>query len=160
MTFGVGWRKKEYIVPGLGANNPIQEVIIEAHSLLGGDSTVGSLLSIGNGEPGIIVAPLDGDELELYKTMRDVMEDCSQMARETETRIGRAGIYSRFSVEQGMQKAYDATDPAWIVTQTESYLEHKVYQLETFVKNNKTPPNIVTLNQLSEFNSHMQLFLS
>ena len=112
-----------------------------------------SLLSIGNGNLGVIVSPLNGDELEFYKVMRDVVHDCTKVAQEIKQRIGRAGVYFRFSVEQGMQNAHaaDAMDPAWIVTQTESYLEleDSTDQLETFVKNNKMPLNIVTLNQLS-----------
>ncbi|KIM26690.1 hypothetical protein M408DRAFT_72343, partial [Serendipita vermifera MAFF 305830] len=54
VVVGMGHKRKEYIAAGLGATNPIREVISEAHSLFGGDSTVASILSVGVGHPGII----------------------------------------------------------------------------------------------------------
>jgi hypothetical protein len=56
--------------------------------------------------------------------MRDMMNDCEQRAQEFERRLGRVGIYFRFSVEQGMQKIYEGktTDPSWVASQTEAYL--------------------------------------
>ena len=119
-----------------------------------------SLLSVGNGDLGVIVSPLDGGELGFYKLMQDVMHDCTKVAREIKQKIGRAGIYFRFCVEQGMQNhhASQVTDPSWIVTQTESYLENITDQLEAFVKDSKTPVNKVTLSQLSASSSFNYTF--
>ncbi|KIM23090.1 hypothetical protein M408DRAFT_28203 [Serendipita vermifera MAFF 305830] len=124
VSFGERYRKREYIGAGFGANNPVREVIEEAYSLFGGSSTVASLLSLGTGHPGIISWPSDGGDLDIYKVTRDIMNDCEQRAQEIEARMGRVGIYSRFSVEQGMQNGLpgQAADPGWITTQTESYL--------------------------------------
>ncbi|KIM29254.1 hypothetical protein M408DRAFT_328927, partial [Serendipita vermifera MAFF 305830] len=124
VSIGERFRKREYVGAGFGANNPVREVIREAHSLFGGSSTVTSLLSLGTGHPGIISWPSDGNDIDVYKVMRDMMGDCEQRAQEMEERIGQVGIYSRFSVEQGMQSGHpgQAADPGWITTQTESYL--------------------------------------
>ncbi|KIM20971.1 hypothetical protein M408DRAFT_305789 [Serendipita vermifera MAFF 305830] len=151
---GPKYREKEYIGAGLGANNPIQEVIAESYSLFGQKSTVGSLLSVGGGHPGVITLPSDGDADDLYKTMRDMMNDCAEKAREIKQNIGHTGIYFRFSVEQGMQNdhASQAIDPGWIVAQTEGYLEDNVDQLDAFVKNSKQPVNPVTLDHLKSGN--------
>ena len=156
-TIGLQQNKREYISPGLGANNPIRQVIEEAHSLFGGESTVASLLSTGNGHLGVIISPLDGGEIGLQKVMRDLVEDCKKTAMEIKQKIGRAGIYFRFCVEQGMQDhhASQVTDHSWIVTQTECYLQDIGDQLDAFVDNNKTPVNVVTLNQLSELCSFL-----
>lgn len=153
VTFGLSYKKKEYIGTGHGANNPVNEVITEAHSLYSGDATVVSLLSIGSGHPGIINIPLDGGDVDLYKAMRE-MNDCTEKAREIKQKIGRSGIYYRFSVEQGMQNDHPSQemDLSWIVTQTESYIEENIQQLEAFAKNNNSQINVATLDQLSMFN--------
>lgn len=127
------------------------EVIKEAHSLFGGDSTVTSLLSLETGHPGIILWPSDGSDLDLYRVMRDMMNDCEQRAQEIEERIGRTGIYIRFSVEQGMQdgRPSQAADPEWITTQTECYLDghHSCTKLESFVKNAGATIGSINLDQ-------------
>ncbi|KIM19665.1 hypothetical protein M408DRAFT_31025 [Serendipita vermifera MAFF 305830] len=136
VSFGERYRKREYVGAGIGANNPVLEVIGEAYSLFGGSSTVASLLSLGTGHPGTISWPSNGGDLDPYKLMRDMMNDCEQRSQEMEERIGRAGIYSRFSVEQGMQNDHpgQTADPGWITTQTESYLsgQHACNKLEIY----------------------------
>ena len=152
VTFGLGYLKREYIGAGLGANNPTRQVIVEAHSLFGESSSVASLLSIGSGHPGVITLPSDGGEAELYRAIRDVLSDCTEKAREIKQKIGQAGIYFRFSVEQGMQNNHPSQpmDVDWIVTQTESYLEEDIDQLDAFTRSNSTAINVVTLGQLSK----------
>ncbi|KIM20375.1 hypothetical protein M408DRAFT_138671 [Serendipita vermifera MAFF 305830] len=157
VPFGARYKKREYIAAGFGANNPVREVIGEAHSLFGEASTVASLLSLGTGHPGIISWPLDSSELGLHTTIRDVMNDCEQRAQEIEERIGRVGIYSRFSVQQGMQKGHpgQVVDPEWITTQTESYLNehHSGNKLDRFVKNATAKIGSISLDQLKHAGS-------
>ena len=160
VSFGERYKRREYVGAGFGANNPVHKLITEAYSFFDGDSKVTSLLSLGTGHPGII-AFSSGDE-DLYTVMRKMMEDCEERAQEFEQRIGRAGIYSRFSVEQGMQEQYcgQATDPSWITTQTESYLDHPATfeKLESFVENFGEAVGRVTLDQLSmSFSFHFSL---
>ena len=159
VTFGLGYRKKEYIGAGLGANNPALQVIAEANSLFGKESTVASLLSVGSGHPGVITLASGGTEVDLYRVMREMMNDCTERAREIKRKVGRAGIYFRFSVEQGMQKDHlsQIMDVDWIVTQTESYLEDQIDQLDAFMENNHAPNNLITLGRLSMF--YTSLFL-
>lgn len=108
---------------GLGSNNPVCDAITEAHELFGSDSSVSFLLSLGTGHPGTIPVPPEG-KVDIHRLMRDMMNDCEQRAQEFERRLGRVGIYFRFSVEQGMQKIYEGktTDPSWVASQTEAYL--------------------------------------
>ena len=119
-----------------------------------GDSKVASLLSLGTGHPGIIAFYSDGHE-DLYTVMRRMMDDCEERAQEFEERIGRVRIYSRFSVEQGMQEQYrgQALDPGWITTQAESYLDHPETRgkLERFIENFGENVGSITLDQLSMF---------
>ncbi|KIM33654.1 hypothetical protein M408DRAFT_61512, partial [Serendipita vermifera MAFF 305830] len=154
---GQGFRRKEYIGPGVGASNPISEVIAEAHSLFGADTNVASLLSLGNGHPGIITLFPSDTELGLSKIIWDVMNDCMQKSRDIEQQIGTTGVYFRFSVEQGMQNEHiDLTsDPSWILTQTESYIEdpgtHNKFS--AFVQRTTEALQTITLDQLSTFDS-------
>lgn len=152
VSFGLGYRTKEYIGAGLGASNPVREVITEANLLFGGGSTVASLLSVGAGHPGVITLPSDGGEVDLLKAMRDMMGDCTEIAREIKQKIGRSGIYFRLSVQQGIQSDHPSQtlDLGWIVTQTESYLEEHVEQIAAFSKHSRNPTNTVTLTQLSK----------
>lgn len=147
---GQGFRKKEYIAAGVGASNPTRETIIEAHSLFGANTNVASLLSLGNGHPGIITFP--SGELGLSKVIWDMMNDCTQRAREIEQHIGSTGIYFRFSVEQGMQNEHvdQVTDPSWILAQTESYTEDPSTsnKLEAFIRSNGPDIPTITLEQL------------
>ncbi|KIM27953.1 hypothetical protein M408DRAFT_70407, partial [Serendipita vermifera MAFF 305830] len=157
VTVGVDYKRKVYAGVGLGTNNPIREVISEAHSLFGGASTVESLLSIGAGHPGIITFKSHGRNGGLDRVTEEMMKDCTQKAKEVEDQIGRAGVYFRFSVEHGMQAIHEseAMDVAWIMTQTESYLEDQEEKLERFRKSIGAPATIVTVDQLSELNNDL-----
>jgi hypothetical protein len=85
--------------------------------------------------------------------MRGIMLDCEQRAQEIEQRIGRVGIYSRFSVEQGMQDGHRGgpVDVAWTVAQTEDYLtRHETSEkLDLFLKAFGAQTGPITLDQLS-----------
>jgi hypothetical protein len=164
---GSGYKRKLYMAAGLGANNPVGEVITEAHELFGGDSSVAFLLSLGTGHPGAILIPTPGEipvppsgatpvppdgNLDIDMLTRDMMNDCEQRAQEVERRLGRVGIYFRFSVQQGMQNIHggQATDPSWIAAQTEGYLSgHRTSgNLDALLQTFNAPNKHVTLSQL------------
>jgi hypothetical protein len=152
LSSGSGFKIREYIAAS-GAANPIHEVINEAHLLFGEDSSVSCLLSLGTGHPGIITLPSAGGEATLHRMMRDMMDDCEQRAQEIEQRIGRVGIYSRFSVEQGMQNDHPGgpIDAAWILAQTEEYLTRRETgeKLDIFAQIFGAQTGLITLDQLS-----------
>ena len=143
---------REYVAAS-GAANPIHEVITEAHLLFSGDSNVSCLLSLGTGHPGILTLPSAGGDATLHRMMRDMMHDCEQRAQEIEQRIGRVGIYSRFSVEQGMQTDHPGgpVDAAWILAQTEDYVSrHETGEkLDLFAQIFGAQTGLITLDQLS-----------
>jgi hypothetical protein len=153
VSSGSGYKKKVYVAAGLGASNPVSDVITEAHELFGGDSSVAFLLSIGAGHPGTIPVPPDS-EVDIHKLLRDMMNDCEQRAQEVERRLGRVGIYFRFSVQQGMQDIHggQVTDPSWISSQTEAYLldQKASANLDAFLQTFGAPKKHVTLGQLGE----------
>jgi hypothetical protein len=161
---GSGFKLREYIAAS-GAANPIHEVITEAHLFFGADSSVASLLSLGIGFPGIVTLPSTGEEATINRIMRDMMHDCEQRAQEIEQRIGRVGIYSRFSVEQGMQgdRPGGPVDAAWMVAQTEEYLNrHETGEkLDLFLQIFGARTGPITLDQLSSsFNSVLYRMLT
>jgi hypothetical protein len=151
VTSGSGYDKQEYIGVSLGAINPVREVITEAHSLFGGDSSVASLLSLGAGHPGAISFP-SGDGFDLNGVMRNMMSDCEQRAQEIERQVGRVGIYFRFSVEQGLQshRLGPGLELNQVMAHTDNYLsEHSTKEkLNGFVQNFDTASRLITLDQL------------
>jgi hypothetical protein len=154
VSSGSGYKKKVYVAAGLGASNPVSDLITEAHELFGGDSSLSFLLSIGAGHPGTIPIPPDGS-VDIHRLMRDMMNDCEQRAQEVERRLGRVGIYFRFSVQQGMQKIHgdQAMDPNWIASQTEAYLsdQRTSENIDALLQTFNAPNKPVTLSQLGEF---------
>jgi hypothetical protein len=154
VSSGSGYKKKVYVAAGLGANNPVSDVITEAHELFGGDSSVAFLLSLGTGHPGTIPVPADGT-VDIHRLMRDMMNDCEQRAQEIERRLGRVGIYFRFSVQQGMQNIHgdQVTDPSWISSQTDAYLldQRTSENINALLQTFDAPKKNITLGQLGEF---------
>jgi hypothetical protein len=143
-----------YVAAGLGSSNPVGDVITEAHELFGGDSSVALLLSLGAGHPGTIPIPPEG-KIDLNRFLRDMMNDCEQRAREFERRLGRVGIYFRFSVQQGMRNVNgdQATDPSWMASQTEAYLADRrtSENIDALIKTSDAPTKHITLGQLGQF---------
>jgi hypothetical protein len=123
-TVGTGFRKVEYISPGIGASNPIRHVLSEAQKYFGGEPSISLLLSLGSGHPGVISLPRDGGSDALYQMTQKLAVDCEEKAREIQEQVDEEGVYFRFSVEQGMQRDLDADvdELGWIVTQTDVYL--------------------------------------
>jgi hypothetical protein len=154
-SLGASHKKQEYIGAGLGTNNPIREVITEAHLLFGGDSGVVSLLSLGCGHPGIIAMPADGDKETFFVLMQAMMLDCEKRAREMKEHLGQLGIYFRFSIEQGMQESHfrPKNDLSWVITQTENYLSDSEIsgQLDSAMRSLYSSAGPITLARLSEY---------
>jgi hypothetical protein len=161
VSSGSGYKRKVYVAAGLGVNTPVSDVITEAHELFGGDSSVAFLLSLGTGHPGMIPIPPDGN-IDIHKLMRDMMNDCEQRAQEAERRLGRVGIYFRFSVQQGMQNIHEdqAADPSWISSQTDAYLSdpRTSENINALLQALNSPKRLVTLSQLGEFISLLASF--
>lgn len=154
ISSGLGYDKREYIAAGLGAHNPVREVITEALELFGGESSIALFLSLGTGHPGVISVPPNG-ELDIQALMRAVANDCEQRAQDIERQIGRVGIYFRFSVDQGMQNHHAAqvVDPSWIASQSEVYLsdQRTSTSLDALLGNFYGAARHVTLDQLGTF---------
>lgn len=138
----------EYIGAGLGASNPIRDMITEAHSLFDGKSVVSSLISLGPGHPGVISASPNGN-VDRDGLVREILSDCERTAQEMERRIGRVGVYFRFSVKQGMEDGR-AEDLSWISAQTKGYLKYPrtSEDIDAVVRAFESETGKVTLNQL------------
>ncbi|KIM24209.1 hypothetical protein M408DRAFT_242779 [Serendipita vermifera MAFF 305830] len=144
--------RAEYIASREAAN-PIHEVIKEALALFGGDATVSSLLSLGTGNTGVL--PLSPTDTTPY--------DYERKAQETELSIGQLGVYSRFSVEHGLQDVHAGNfdDMEWITAQTGAYLEdyENSEKLDLYIQNCVSQTGSITLAQLGMvFDEYVQLF--
>lgn len=141
-----GLEKREYCA-ATWAMNPIHELIIEAHEKFGGEASVASLLSLGAGHPGISLSSANG-EIVLQRMMRDIAQ---QRAEEIEQRMRQVEMYSRFSVETGLQNDCPIQDPAWVILQTEVYLDLREtkQKMDVLAQSFSSPSAYVTLGQLS-----------
>lgn len=151
VPLGSHYTRQEYGMAPNGSN-PIRDIISEAYSVFGGDSTVTCLLSVGSGHPGIISVPSKSDSYTLFSVMQGVLLDCEKRAVEMQEQMGHLGIYFRLSVEQGMQKSQDLLDQklSGIVTYTEAYLDTPITNdtLDACVERLVTSTGPVALNHL------------
>jgi hypothetical protein len=153
VTIGARHKKQEYVGPV--AHNPFRDVITESHLLFGGDSSVASILSLGCGHPGVITVPSDGTPATLLALMQEMILDCQSHAKETQDQIGHLGIYFRFSVEQGMQRAYlgNTDDTSLMVSRTQTYLGDLDVssKVDAYIQSLHTPVGLITLERLSMY---------
>lgn len=98
---GPGNFPEEIVSAVTGFNNPILEVLKEAHSVFGPDATVSCLLSLGAGRAPI--RSISSDGLNTSKILEQLAMDCEKTAEEAGRRIGRLDIYFRFSVDRGLE---------------------------------------------------------
>ncbi|PVG03077.1 hypothetical protein CPB86DRAFT_750207 [Serendipita vermifera] len=89
-----------YVGAGLGINNPIRDILIEAKQIYGDSRQVGCLLSIGTVD---ISSPPNAlaleDDRRIRRAVLDVIADCHRTAKEMDEKLSNAVIYHRFSVQ-------------------------------------------------------------
>ncbi|RSM18258.1 hypothetical protein CDV31_002984 [Fusarium ambrosium] len=138
-----------YIDGGLGANNPVDEVVGEARYILGHEADelkplVKCFISIGTGNPGI--KSISDNFLQFIST---TLVSLSTNTEATAKRFAlawrdpsQAHRYFRFNVEQGLQDIdlSEYKESGKIKTVTQEYLEHADREdlVEQCVKNLKT----------------------
>ena len=83
--------QEELVSVANGFYNPTLEILKEAHQVFGPDATVSCILSLASS--GTPVAK-DSEQLAL---------DCEKTADEVLRRIGRLGVYFRFSADYGLE---------------------------------------------------------
>lgn len=97
-----------YIDGGMGCNNPVDWVLIEAENLYPGRK-LASIVSIGTGHSGTISIPKAGVfqrilPLDVVNAIQRIATDCERKANEVERRfVNISDVYFRFSVDQGLQ---------------------------------------------------------
>jgi hypothetical protein len=147
VSVGPRLREQEYIRAEIGANNPCKEVISEAHGLFSGKRYVASLLSIGSGHPGII--SLSHGPNSLYH----LLTSSEETAQDVEMQAGHLGIYSRFSVSQGLQnnQVKDYTNICHILSHAEVYVEEVEVsrKIDDCVERLRLRQGLASLEQLS-----------
>lgn len=118
--------QRMYIDASKGHNNPITEVIKEACEKFGDKTRVAKVVSIGSGLPPILSLNSGDPTLQaLSKLVKDISEDCETTARDAESRFGRTGAYSRFSVDRGLDKVDvdEWAESSTVTTHTDVYLQ-------------------------------------
>jgi len=98
---GPGIVQEELVSASSGFNNPTLEVLKEVHQTFGLDATVSCLLSLGAGRAPISSVSADG--IAIPKALEQLAMDGEKTAEEVERRVGRLGVYFRFSVDRGLE---------------------------------------------------------
>jgi hypothetical protein len=104
ITIGPAGLAEEFIDGGLGTNNPIEQVLDQAHELFHPSERISCILSIGTGKlerarykPGFVPSAL-------IDTLVKVSTDCEAAHEGIERRFESfSDLYFRFNVEQGLQ---------------------------------------------------------
>lgn len=126
-----GHAKEEFIDGSVRCNNPANQVIEEARTLFGDDSTLGCLVSIGTGHPGIIgLSEPDSFQkilpTKMIEVLKRVATDCESAAGDLAKRFkDHEDHFFRYSVTHG---AGSISLEEWkkmadVETHTKAYLE-------------------------------------
>ncbi len=129
-----GHAPQEYIDGGVRCNNPVREVIDEARIVFGGAATLGCLVSVGVGHPGVIrLAKPDAFQkllpLDLVRALTRVVADCEGEAQNAARQFqNQPDRYFRFSVTHG---AGEISFAEWqrmdeLTAHTDAYLKDAV----------------------------------
>lgn len=138
----IGKHGQEYVDGGLGCNNPVDEVWIEAQDIWvprQGDLAVfvKCFISIGTGNPG--TSPIESGAWKFFKnTLKDIVTETEKTAENFEKYHRGLFLdqrYYRFNVDQGLQNVgleeYDRERE--IASATETYMDH--FRVRTQIEN-------------------------
>ena len=120
VSIGTDILAEDLVSAAHGFNNPTLEVIKEAHQVFGPDGSVSLLMSLGTGRTA--VHAIENDGRTSVKTLEQLAMDCEHTADEVERRIGRLGIYYRFSVDHGLEFDTPSNSMGRISAHTTQYL--------------------------------------
>lgn len=153
IEIGVAGMKIRYVDGGLGCNNPITQVLAEAHSLWP-DRKIASIVSIGAGRGKTIALPVStsivsNPSQRLVKTLHSIATDCERAADICQRRFGTADrVYARLNVDQGMQ---DILINGWdklgeVKAHTQQYLVKPAikHEVDDVVKRLRFPTGVVS----------------
>jgi len=146
----------EYIGGDIKINNPIREIISEAHEYFGPETEVASLISIGCGHPGVTAVPNNNNMATWNTFLGRLIANGEREAQIAEAQMGHLDIYHRFSVETGLEtsSALGMVTKERCIATTVLYMEDGL----TAEKANRCAESIqeregtATLEQLSGFN--------
>ena len=153
ITIGQAGMTEEFIDGGLGANNPIEQVLNQAYEQFDPSDRISCILSIGTGKlkpakykPGYIPSAL-------VDTLVKISTNCEQIEQKVARQFESiSDVYFRFNVEQGLQ---DVALDDWnrlgeVVTLTESYLREvdNLKKLKAVAKALHMPQGCMTISQL------------
>ena len=150
ISIGPELNRQELVGGAMGTANPCRELVLEAQDKFKRTAHISTIISLGSGQLGALSgAAKDRDWMEV---LRNMVESCERTAQEIEAQIGHFNIYSRFSVEQGLQTLYGAKaeDLQWLNTQTAAYVQDVDVsrRLDECVEKIISRQEVITLEQL------------
>ena len=134
----IGRHGQEYVDAGLGCNNPIDQIWMEAQSIWSPESDdlsalMKCLVSIGTGNPG--TSSIENSAFKMFtKTIKEITTETETTAESfagNHRGLLRGGRYFRFNVDQGLQSVgleeYQKENE--IVSATNLYMESQFVEL-------------------------------
>ena len=153
IEIGMPFLEERFIDGGLRCNNPVAEVIAEAHTLWP-DRKVACLISLGTGQASTISIPSSTFftkvlPLNVVAALKSIATDCEKAATNCDRRFpGPDSVYSRFNVEQGMQQISldEWNKMADTVAHTKQYLQQPlvVHKIDIAVKQLRLKQGAIT----------------
>ncbi|PVG01505.1 FabD/lysophospholipase-like protein [Serendipita vermifera] len=144
-----------YLSGPMAYMNPVREVIAEAYKTFPNpeDRYVASILSIGNGHPGVVMAStMYGSDNEWVKHLRPLLTNCENTANEVASQMEGLGIYHRFSVLHGLEHLprHDGRNIEYLRAQAASYCDNPEFtsKIDICVKSMQSSAGISSLSQL------------
>src|SRR6201996_9422187 len=150
ISIGPELNRQELVGGAMGTANPCRELVLEAQDKFKRTAHISTIISLGSGQLGTLRgATKDKDWMEV---LRNMVESCERTAQEIEAQIVHFDIYSRFSVEQGLQRLYGAKaeDLQWLNTQTAAYVQdvEVARRLDECAERLTSREQVITLEQL------------
>ncbi|KIM27322.1 hypothetical protein M408DRAFT_311186 [Serendipita vermifera MAFF 305830] len=115
----------DYIGADWTLSNPTQEIVAEAHESFGAEEKVACLLSLGCGHAGIFATPETSAISEWNRLLERLAMDGERKAESIGSQMGRLGLYHRFNVRGGLERAgrmANMMNPGVIMQHTQAYL--------------------------------------
>jgi hypothetical protein len=148
VSIGVGHKKAVLTDAMVGCANPAKELLREAQDLLGEDTEVATIVSIGAGKTNLSLVLKDGREERIHEGMKRGSAMCEQVHEDLLNRLNAARIYYRFNVEQEL-----GIDPEVVLAHVSAYLGEKAISIrvDDAVKSIESLPTGIKLKDISEY---------
>ena len=146
ISIGTGHKQVALVDATAVAANPAKVLLSEAQRVLGDDTEVATILSIGAGKGDVWIMPTNGAELR--ETIKRTAASCEPVHEEVYVRLRETAIYFRLNVERNSEPRLELSSAS-----VSAYLGEGVVsdRLDDAINSIRDRPAGVKLKDISEF---------